>query len=260
MLVKQEFSAKIRGTWNCDLIFIMKPLCDKHKKYQTLKEELFVRLPEDHDISGYKDIFVQDPKTMNVISRRKMDQISTLSQLLTEFENQMLIFPERRGIKHFFKIVEYIRENSTWILPEYFTKVKTLTEELQPEDPVSYQTDGLREPISVKRMSIDNREYVFSELSDSECQSGRHLIFALGKCKSLKVENRNIVRIRQGEFDKIERDQGGDYKKTLLKCFEEFERRCQKKDVAIDVTQHIIDLLQDDWKYIADKLRSRIRL
>merc|ERR1712126_535060 len=159
-----------------------------------------------------------------------MHQISTLSQLLTEFENQMLIYPERRGIKHFFKIVEYIKENSSDVLPlEYFTKVKDLTEELQPED---------------------------SEIYASECWNGRHLIFALGKYQSLSDEEKKDVRIRQGEFDKIEREERGDYEKTLKKCLELFERKCQINQVSIDVTQHVIDLLQDDWKYIADNLKK----
>jgi len=235
----------------------MKPLCEKYLTYQAIKEELFVQIPEDYDIKGYKEIFVQDPKTKDVISKRKMHQISTLSQLLTEFENQMLIYPERRGIKHFFKIVEYIKENSSDVLSlEYFTKVKDLTEELQPEDSVIYATDGSGETVSVKLMSRDNLKYLFYEICASDCWNGRHLIFALGKCQSLSDEEKKDVRIRQGEFDKIEREERGDYEKTLKKCLELFERKCQINQVSIDVTQHVIDLLQDDWKYIADYLKK----
>merc|ERR1719232_949370 len=42
-----------------------------------------------------------------------MEKISTLSQLISVFDNQMLIFPDKRGISHFLKIVKHIHEGAT---------------------------------------------------------------------------------------------------------------------------------------------------
>ena len=72
-------------------------------------------------------------------------------------------------------------------------------------------------------------------------------------------KQRSNVRIRQGDFDMIEREEGGNYQKTLKKCLWLFESNCQKNEVSIDVTQHVIDLLQDvlKLKYIANELRIR---
>ena len=78
----------------------MKSLSENQSQYNKLRQELFEQVPGEYEIRGYKEIFVQDPKTRNVISRRRMDQLSTLSHLLAEFENQMLIFPDKRIKKH----------------------------------------------------------------------------------------------------------------------------------------------------------------
>merc|ERR1719394_43061 len=67
-----------------------------------------------------------------------MEKISTLSQLISAFDNQMLIFPDKRGISHFLKIVKHIQGNSDKIPEEYMTRVKTLTKELQPEDSINF--------------------------------------------------------------------------------------------------------------------------
>ena len=238
----------------------IKSLSENQSQYKKLRKELFEQVPGEYEIRGYKEIFVQNPKTRNVISRRRMDQLSTLSHLLAEFENQMLIFPDKRGIKHFYKIVKYIRQNSPGTLSDdYLVSVKKLTEKLQPKHQLKYKTDGSSEKAGVKLMPPDKRKYLFSEISAADCWNGRHLIFALGKCKSLSVEQRRKVRIRQGDFDIIEREEGGNYQKTLKKCLWLFESNCQKNEVSIDVTQHVMDLLQDvlKLKYIANGLKIR---
>ena len=226
----------------------MKPSSEKLADYRNLRDELYVLTSRNYDILGYKNEFLQDPTLKNIISRRKMEKISTLSQLISVFDNQMLIFPDKRGISHFLKIVKHIQGNSDKIPEEYMTRVKTLTKELQPEDSINFvKPIPLPTAADVVLMPRSLKDYLVSRITDAECgQDGQHLILALGKYYWDTEDHRHKVGVKQGDFDRIERDQDGDYQKTVMTCLYRFEKNCQINAVSIDVTQHVIDLLKNE--------------
>jgi len=241
----------------------MQPVSEKLASYRNIRDELYVQTSRNYDIRAYKDQFLQDPSTKNLIGRRKMEKISTLSQLVSEFENRMLIFPDKRGIRQFLKIVVHIRTNSDKIPDDYFTRVQELTEQLKPEDAVNHVNPmPLPAAADVTLMPRELKDYLVSRITDAECgQDGQHLILALGKYYWDNDDHRQRVGVRQGDFDRIEREEDGDYQKTVMKCLTRFERNCQRNDVTIDVTQHVIDLLKNEqvfsppYKKIAKELR-----
>merc|ERR1712002_466911 len=64
-----------------------------------------------------------------------METVNTLSKFLSELENHLLIYPDKQGIKQFFKVVEFIKKSySLLISDEYFARVESLTAELKPSD------------------------------------------------------------------------------------------------------------------------------
>ena len=228
----------------------MQPVSEKLASYRSVRDELYVQTSRNYDIRAYKEQFLQDPSTKNIIGRRKMEKISTLSQLVSEFENRMLIFPDKRGIKQFLNIVVHIRNtNSANITDEYFTRVQALTNKLRPEDAVNPVIPAMPLPSAadVILMPRELKEYLVQRITDSDCgQDGQHLILALGKYYWDNDDHRQRVGVKQGDFDRVEREEDGDYQKTVMKCLTKFERNCQRNAVTIDVTQHVIDLLKNE--------------
>merc|ERR1719391_1681708 len=66
-----------------------------------------------------------------------METVTTLSTFLSELENHLLIYPDKQGIKQFFKVVEFIKKSYSLISDEYFARVESLTAELKPSDTVA---------------------------------------------------------------------------------------------------------------------------
>ena len=112
----------------------MRACSDKQKKYDKLKEELLSKVPDSAvDISPYKELFKKQ-QSIKVISKRKMETVNTLSKFLSELENHLLIYPDKQGIKQFFKVVEFVKKTNSLITEEYFARVESLTAELKPSD------------------------------------------------------------------------------------------------------------------------------
>ena len=54
---------------------------------------------------------------------------------MIELEKHLLIFPDKRGIKQFYKLVQYIQKHVPQLVSdEYFTRVENLTQELKPAE------------------------------------------------------------------------------------------------------------------------------
>ena len=97
-------------------------------------DELYDKIRDyELDISDCIETFLQDDYTIR-ISKRRVERISTVQELVTEFENQMLINPEKRGVKYFCKIVQYINNTSIVINQGYVRKVETLAKKLETQD------------------------------------------------------------------------------------------------------------------------------
>ena len=62
-----------------------------------------------------------------------MDSIRTMSQMIKELENHLLISPDKNGIEYFQKIVEFIMELLPIESEGFVEKVARLTEKLKPD-------------------------------------------------------------------------------------------------------------------------------
>ena len=81
---------------------------ENYSAYIALRDELENLVPDQKvDITEFKRQFVIMNRRM-VISRRKMDSIRTMSQMIKELENHLLISPDKNGIEYFERIVEFI--------------------------------------------------------------------------------------------------------------------------------------------------------
>merc|ERR1719300_567544 len=129
-----------------------------------------------------------------------METDNTLSQFLSELENHLLIYPDKQGIKQFFK------KTNSLITDEYFARVESLTEELKPSDTgavvTNVVTSGTRATCML--MPRELKDLLISEMTDSSAgQDWVHLMQALGK--NLPEPIFDKVRVRMGDIDDLER-------------------------------------------------------
>jgi len=224
----------------------MRACSDKQKKYDKLKEELLSKVPDSAvDISPYKELFKKQ-QSIKVISKRKMETVNTLSKFLSELENHLLIYPDKQGIKQFFKVVEFIKKTNSLITDEYFARVESLTAELKPSDTgavvTNVVTSGTRATCML--MPRELKDLLISEMTDSSAgQDWVHLMQALGK--NLPETIFDKVRVRMGDIDDLERSHPGKVTLVVRRCLDLFERNCQQNFVNIDVTNHVIELLKN---------------
>jgi len=199
------------------------------------------------DISPYKELFKKQ-QSIKVISKRKMETVTTLSQFVSELENHLLIFPDKQGIKQFFQVVEFIKKSYSLITDEYFARVESLTAELKPSETGAVTnilaTTGAGARATCVLMPRELKDLLISEMTDSSAgQDWLHLIQALGKNLPEPISDK--VRVRLGDIDDLERSHPGKVTMVVRRCLDLFERNCQQNSVNIDVTSHVIELLRN---------------
>ena len=72
-------------------------------------------------------------------------------------------------------------------------------------------------------------------------QDWEHFLLGLGRDR----QEADLIRLRQGDIDSLERKHNFNIREILTKAIEDFERNCQINSVAINITNHVIDVLQD---------------
>ena len=101
--------------------------------YQELRAKLLGSISESITINV--DEFKQQFRKQfgnKTINKRRMERIKNISDLLDELENQLLIFPERRGVCHFLHLVEFIQRNHpSLIKDDLFEEAEQLSMDLQ---------------------------------------------------------------------------------------------------------------------------------
>ena len=126
---------------------------ENYSAYIALRDELENLVPDQKvDITEFKRQFVIMNRRM-VISRRKMDSIRTMSQMIKELENHLLISPDKNGIEYFERIVEFIMKLLPAVSEEFVEKVARLTEKLKQDSdpPLSHCSNEKIKSNSVRR-------------------------------------------------------------------------------------------------------------
>ena len=93
-----------------------------------------------------------------------------------------------------------------------------------------------------KLMTPAVRERLISDLqSPGAGQDWEHFLLGLGRDR----QEADLIRLRQGDIDSLERKHNFNVRKILDDAIDMFERKCQEESVAINMTNHVIDVLED---------------
>ena len=84
--------------------------------YRQLRDELLNSIRDQEvDITGLKAEFAARGGR-KVISRRRLEAIRSMSQMIKECEHHLLISPDKRGIEYFKKLVEFVKCRSSQLI------------------------------------------------------------------------------------------------------------------------------------------------
>lgn len=93
-----------------------------------------------------------------------------------------------------------------------------------------------------KLMNSAVREKLISDLqSPGSGQDWEHFLLGLGRDR----QEADLIRLRQGDIDSLERKHNFNVRKILSEAIEKFERDCQTNSVALNMTNHVIEVLED---------------
>ena len=145
-----------------------------------------------------------------------------------------------RGISYLGSVLHCVEQTSGRRLePALLCRLEELTLQLEPaaaSSPAPLQgrgTVGLPGRL-VARLGRD--------LERAGGRDWEHLVTGLG----LGLEERELVRVRQGEVDRIEREAGGDILAILKAVIQRFEDRCVAAGVQQDLVEHISMVLESE--------------
>ena len=143
------------------------------------------------------------------------------------------------GIGFLGSVIHCVQQDSTTRLaPDLLARLDLLTRELEPP-----KFSNPRE-LSVPLAKVSSR--IITKLGrDLERAGGRDWEhFATGLGFHLPNKERELVRVRQGEVDRIEREQRGNTLGVIKRVIEEFESKCQQAGVSVDMVEHMAMLLE----------------
>ena len=162
---------------------------DNYSAYIALRDELVNLVPDQKvDITEFKRQFVIMNRRM-VISRRKMDSIKTMSQMIKELENHLLISPDKNGIEYFQRIVEFIMKLLPIESEGFVEKVARLTEKLKQDSdpPLSHCSNEKTKSNSVRENAVPVPLPSLDEVSLDEARSKLETAFIKYAARSGEV-------------------------------------------------------------------------
>merc|ERR1719209_237345 len=134
----------------------------------------------------------------NNIIHRRYDRIASVADLILELEEQLEIFPEKRGIKKLGSVLHCVQQVSNFVLDsDLQERIKNLTRDLEP-------VPSLPREVTLLPTTLSDR-ILIKLARDLEKAGGRdweHFATGLG----LNLEEQEEVRVRQGEVDNRERE------------------------------------------------------
>lgn len=148
-------------------------------------------------------------------------------------------FMKPPGIGFLGSVIHCVQQDSaTRLDTNLLARVDLLTRELEPP-----KFSSPRE-VAVPLTRVSSR--IIAKLGrDLERAGGRDWEhFATGLGLHLHNKERELVRVRQGEVDRIEREQRGNTPGVIKKVVEEFESKCQQAGVSLNMVEHMAALLE----------------
>jgi len=211
----------------------MRELSSKWRDYKLLREEVIEKLPKvrQEEATRVKEAFVS-----LIPSRRRYDRIASVADLILELEEQLEIFPEKRGIKKLGSVLHCVQQVSNFALDnDLQERITNLTRELEP-------ASLPKEVVAVLPTNVSDR-ILIKLARDLEKAGGRdweHFATGLG----LNLGEQEEVRVRQGEVDNIEREEGGNTIEIVKRVVQLFAQRCATAGVSEDLGEHMAKVLE----------------
>jgi len=211
----------------------MRELNNSWRDYKLLRDEVIEKLPSVRidEAMRVKEAFMSCIK-----SRRRYERITSIADLILELEEQLFIFPEKKGIKELGSVIHLTQQVSNFTFDnDLQERIKHLTRELEPAE---------SSPKEVAHLSTCVSDRILNKLGrDLEKAGGRdweHFATGLG----LHLAEQEEVRVRQGEVDNIEREEGGNTIKIVKRVIELFGQRCATAGVSEDIGEHMAKVLE----------------
>jgi len=207
-----------------------------------LRDKALKIVPDNVDIFKIKQEFRH-----LVPAKRRFERISNIRQLVQELERQLLIFPDKGGIQHFHDIISLVNVFQPNIVGQkLLTDIEELTKRLKPlpllrSRNVSTSSTSSQDPPLFNRVPSNIRMMLARELEESGGKDWEHFATGLG----YGLKERQKIRIKQGEVDRLERYHNGDVEEILHAVITKFEDRCIERRINVKMLEHIIDLLKN---------------
>lgn len=228
-------------------------------EYIKLREEVLRNIPDNVDIFTIRTRILENTR---FATKRRVERIKSIRELVKELESQLLIFPERRGIYFFLLITKLLQQQCPgFISSQTASKVEKLAERLQPPD--LPQLGPAASPSPAPSPCIPLPEHIKNILVAALTDRGtgkdwEHFTLGLG----YDMEERENIKLRQGDVDRLERNNCDDTREILRQVIEIFEGNCKRNQISINMTDHVIDVLLQEhifdppYKRIARKIKE----
>ena len=203
--------------------------------YSSLRDEVVAALPPGLPVFRVKEAFQS-----LVPSRRRYARIHSVADLILELEHQLVIFPECRGVSALSSVLHCSQQAGAKLDQGLLDRVDVLVRDLEPAVP----SPRAKEAANLPPGRVPAR-LVVKLARDLERAGGRdweHLATGLGR----GLGEQEVVRVRQGEVDTIEREFVGNVGKILKVVVQRFEDRCLTAGVQGDLVEHIASLLESE--------------
>jgi len=233
----------------------MRQPSSKWNDYVLLRDEVFKNIPDTLDVFSIKKEF----QTM-IASRRKLERIKTIRQLVKELEKQLIIFPDKEGINQFYVILTMVHGSQQHAISStLLMKVEELSKKLAPAHTQSLRSRHCssssmyyQDPSAQCRVPNNIRNILAIDLERCGGRDWEHFLLGLGN----GMENKNKIRIKQGEVDFIERKMSGDIMQILDIALTKFEDRCIQNGMNIDILDHLIEVLKNEDIFLTPLLMT----
>jgi len=168
----------------------------------------------------------------SITARRRYERIRSLSDLLDVLEKQLVIFPDR-GVLEPYKVIALSLDPPRHQLAALVDSTKA---HLGPRMPVA--SAAPRVPNNLDQDIIHKIAKTFDDAGGRDWEN-----LATGLGYKLKNADRDKIRIRQGEVDRIDRN-CSTMDQKLRAVFSEFIDRCRKNNVYPNMVEHVCDILK----------------
>jgi len=216
-------------------------MINKKLVYEKFKLEFIRAFPGGGNYDAKK---IKAEFKTSITARRRFERISSLSDLLDILEKQLVIFPDR-GILEPYKVIALALDQ-----PRHDLAAAVDTTRMHLGFGPRLAAPAVPPPVphhqvhQVPRGSVipdDIVKKIAKTFDDAGGRDWENLATGLGY--KLRNADRDKIRVRQGEVDRIDR-QYSSMEEKLSRVFNIFMSRCGENHVFPNLLEHVCDILK----------------